>query len=432
MSEWLAVEAIVRQREKEKNDKALAKISAENKRKGVHVAGKHVSRQTELDNGDMDNDVFDDQDFSDISDPGMDFDDDIMMGIQEEKDSGNCEDEEDPMEGDEDEYLKNERLGNTISEENLKDDKDFNEINDNEINLKNTEEEPKEIKETEKNEEKISKQLEENKTNSVQEDKLEEEKTKELIKEHEYNEEIPEGSNILQVAVEEPSFDEGNVVLELDENEPLSLQEHCFAESEPEQDQETGVTPDQGGMLLLSIKSSPSTSSYETVGNEFTEILEMAHNDGIPIDENVAEVAEMLTDDKDNDEHFEQAKLEDGEEEAIEAFELNDDDDEHENENNENLENDNSTRKYHSVEDVREMTKMTHAVIITEAASNDALECTDEPTEETSRKTSLISPMNEDITVVASLDALQEPKSACVSPASSNGGVYSVSLMNEM
>jgi hypothetical protein len=27
-----------------------------------------------------------------------------------------------------------------------------------------------------------------------------------------------------------------------------------------------------------------------------------------------------------------------------------------------------------------------------------------------------------------SLDALQEPKSACVSPASSNGGIYSVSL----
>jgi len=84
------------------------------------------------------------------------------------------------------------------------------------------------------------------------------------------------------------------------------------------------------------------------------------------------------------------------------------------------------------VEEEEEPSQPATAVIITEAASLDALDVDDDPTEEfTSRKTSLMSPLNEDITVVASLDALQEPKSACVSPASSNGGVYSVELLEQ-
>lgn len=37
--------------------------------------------------------------------------------------------------------------------------------------------------------------------------------------------------------------------------------------------------------------------------------------------------------------------------------------------------------------------------------------------------------LQEELVGQSSLDALQEPKSACVSPASSNGGIYSVSLM---
>ncbi|KAM7347779.1 small G protein signaling modulator 1 [Cochliomyia hominivorax] len=422
MSEWLAVEAIVRQREKEKNDKALAKISAENKRNGVHGSGKHVSRQTELDNGDLDNDVFDDQDFSDISDPGMDFDDEIMMGIQEEKDSGNCEDDEDVQEADEDGCLKKEHLETNVLMENddeeranagEEEDVNFNEITESKLSEELVSNESENINDNDKH---MHENVEENKVEVTCEEKLLETANKRESNNGSFD--YDDSSHVVN----------DNVVLELDENEPLSLQEHCFAESEPEQ--ETGLTPDQGGMLLLSVKSSPSTSSYETVGNEFTEMLEMAHHDGIPIEESVTEI---FTEHKDIEKRFDSDKVVNDdaeEEEALEAFELNDktnnNKDDNDIENNDNVEN---PRKYHSVEDVREMSKMTHAVIITEAASNDALECTDEPTEEISRKTSLISPMNEDITVVASLDALQEPKSACVSPASSNGGVYSCEFL---
>ncbi|TMW54284.1 hypothetical protein DOY81_000639, partial [Sarcophaga bullata] len=391
MSEWLAVEAIVRQREKEKNDKALAKISAENKRNGNQVTGKHVLRQTELDNGDVDNDVFDDHDFSDISDPGMDFDDDIMMGIQEEKDSGNCEDEEDLMEQDEEEFLKKENITNSIKEEEDNELKEQDEQND------------QEEEEEEEEEEEALEVNESSKECLTTEDPDSVVESQKAFKD-----------NKLEMTIDETA----HIVCDVEENEPLSLQEHCFAESEPE----AGLTPEQGGLLLLSIKSSPSTSSYETVGNEFIEMLEMTHDNGLPVEESVVEIfSEPSTVEE---QHFEQ-KSEEEEEEAIEALEMN----EIEQNNGHTVENE-SVRKYHSVEDVREMSKMTHAVIITEAASNDALECTaDEPTEDTSRKTSLISPMNEDITVVASLDALQEPKSACVSPASSNGGVYSCEFL---
>lgn len=163
--------------------------------------------------------------------------------------------------------------------------------------------------------------------------------------------------------------------------EPLRLQENCFGDSEPEN--ELALSLDgSGNILMLSIKSSPSTSSYETVGNEFADLVE--------------------------------GKLPEEEEEPLGQL-----------------------SKFHSADDVRledepeeESSQPATAVIITEAASLDALD--DDLTEEfTSRKTSLMSPLNEDITVVASLDALQEPKSACVSPASSNGGVYSVELLEQ-
>lgn len=42
-----------------------------------------------------------------------------------------------------------------------------------------------------------------------------------------------------------------------------------------------------------------------------------------------------------------------------------------------------------------------------------------------------LSPVEEDAALTQQLDSLQQPKSACVSPASSNGGVYSVSNMFE-
>lgn len=60
MSEWLAVEAIVRQRDKEKTAHAVAKLSSESgsgdKTKGIDI------------DGDIENDVFEDNGYSDLSD----------------------------------------------------------------------------------------------------------------------------------------------------------------------------------------------------------------------------------------------------------------------------------------------------------------------------------------------------------------------------
>lgn len=405
MSEWLAVEAIVRQREKEKNAKAMAKISAENNRKGG-ANEKHMCRQTEMDADDLENDVFDDHDFSDISDPGIDFDDDLIGHIQEEKDSGNCDDEE-LVEEEMDSMLK-EKQQNALNEQYME--REVEEAQ----NFKEDEvEEVKEVSEYDEVEEGEHGELE-------AEEALEVSETQEEIYDQEHNQRIevedatPEMEELH--SPDEVFYNRENVVLEFDEIEPLPLNEHCFAESEPE----NGLTPDQGGMLLLSIKSSPSTSSYETVGNEFTDMIEMTANEHeLEMEEEVATetaVAELSSQPDEIENPDEELATEAVEEDEVGGS---------------------SSRKYHSVEDMRSMsmddmcTQPTHAVIITEAASIDALECTDEPTDETSRKTSLMSPMNEDITVVASLDALQEPKSACVSPASSNGGVYSVSYSLE-
>ncbi|XP_061390968.1 small G protein signaling modulator 1 [Musca vetustissima] len=376
MSEWLAVEAIVRQREKEKNAKAMAKISAENKRKNE----KQVYRQTELDQDDMDNDVFDDHDFSDISDPGIDFDDDFTGHIQEEKDSGNCDDEE--LVEDEVEGMLREKEENRRNEEYVKEVGEDTDVIEDAAAVENEGEEG----------EKVEEALEVGEPDT--EDAVVEEVTqaKEEIIENEVDTAVDEA----EAEADDEAALQANrdkIIVALEEIEPLPLNEQCFAESEPE----NGLTPEQSGMLLLSIKSSPSTSSYETVGNEFTDMVEMTANE--------------------HDMDMEEVEVEVEEEEQEE----------------DGLSN--VPKKFHSLEDVRRAStddiysQPTHAVIITEAASIDALECTDEPTDETSRKTSLMSPMNEDITVVASLDALQEPKSACVSPASSNGGVYSCEFL---
>ncbi|KAH8314598.1 hypothetical protein KR074_009183, partial [Drosophila pseudoananassae] len=327
MSEWLAVEAIVRQREKEKTALAVAKLSAEQARQAaktantlnphqkltngcrqfdpeqdrgnVHNEGDEDDINLVLDEGE--NDVFDDNDFSDISDPG-DLFDEPELGKEAEED-------------------------------------------EQELNPKNQDSEANEDQAEEKPEQ----------------DNPEEERV------------IPQLSEQLVLEFQN-----------IDNMEPLRLQENCFADSETEN--ELGLSLDgSGNILMLSIKSSPSTSSYETVGNEFADLVE--------------------------------GKLTEEEEPLGQLS------------------------KFHSADDVRldaqedlepeeESSQPATAVIITEAASLDALD--DDLTEEfTSRKTSLMSPLNEDITVVASLDALQEPKSACVSPASSNGGVYSVELLEQ-
>ncbi|XP_017872241.1 PREDICTED: small G protein signaling modulator 2 isoform X1 [Drosophila arizonae] len=328
MSEWLAVEAIVRQREKEKTALAVAKLSAEQAQLANANANPHASSdlltngngQLELDNGgglaEGENDVFDDNDFSDISDPGDEYD-------------------EQPL-----------------------------------------------------NEEQPS---------------LETEQPAPVAEEKEAAEE-GEGVEEGEEAAELPAQLSGQVVLEfqnIDDMEPLRLHDNCFGDSEAEGD--LGFSLDgSGNILMLSIKSSPSTSSYETVGNEFADLT-----DAKVLDEAELEPEAVVNVDVD-------------EEMATDV----------ETDPNGQL------SKFHSADDVRhDEEHPATSVIITEAASLDDLDAQcndDEPTEEfTSRKTSLMSPLNEDITVVASLDALQEPKSACVSPASSNGGVYSVELLEQ-
>ncbi|KAH8266562.1 hypothetical protein KR018_001421 [Drosophila ironensis] len=320
MSEWLAVEAIVRQREKEKTALALAKLTAEQARLAAtsgnslnpHQKLTNGSRQLELeqtsrpDNGDDidgnlvldegENDVFDDNDFSDISDPGDLFDEP--------------------------------ELGQEAVE-------------------------------------------------------LEEEEPKKDLEEQERV--VPQLSEQLVLEFQN-----------IDNMEPLRLQENCFADSETEND--LGLDG-SGNILMLSIKSSPSTSSYETVGNEFVDMAEGKLEEEEPLGQlskfHSADDVRQLAGQEGDD--------------AEAELDLEPDQD---------------------LDPEEESSQPATAVIITEAASLDALD--DDPTEEfTSRKTSLMSPLNEDITVVASLDALQEPKSACVSPASSNGGVYSVELLEQ-
>lgn len=93
MSEWLAVEAIVRQRDKEKTAHAVAKLSSESSEHRIKLA---------LDqDGEIENDVFEENGFSDLSDP--EYDEPLDKSPPCEKpnrlnksstDSGNVPDEE--------------------------------------------------------------------------------------------------------------------------------------------------------------------------------------------------------------------------------------------------------------------------------------------------------------------------------------------------
>lgn len=64
MSEWLAVEAIVRQRDKEKTASAVAKLSSEGSEHQLKI--KQMVADAE---GEIENDVFEENGFSDLSDP---------------------------------------------------------------------------------------------------------------------------------------------------------------------------------------------------------------------------------------------------------------------------------------------------------------------------------------------------------------------------
>lgn len=74
-------------------------------------------------------------------------------------------------------------------------------------------------------------------------------------------------------------------------------------------------------------------------------------------------------------------------------------------------------------------TNLPHAVIVTDASIDIVnvrrLENQNSIDDENNGK---LTALQEEVAGQSSLDALQEPKSACVSPASSNGGIYSVSI----
>lgn len=338
MSEWLAVEAIVRQRDKEKTAHAVAKLSSESasgdKTKGIDV------------DADMENDVFEDNDFSDISDPG-DFENEknIEEKTNEETtpikkkpsrinksstDSGNVPDEE----------IKIDEDG--LDEESIKYNKDT-------IQLSNDDDDGDK-------DEKMN---------------IENMKDEKLIK-------------IDNIELISPSLD-GGMVLELKEN--------CFGDN------------NLGGKdLLMSTKSSPSTSSYETVGNEFIDlsgnnITEHLKDMKIPEFQSVDDIQMELTEIEDDSEKTQKLQEDDQQEEEEET----------------------PTSSSH------------HASVIVTKASIDIANMDNKEdgdgsntNDENYEKKIPMTPVQEELQNV--LDALQEPKSACVSPASSNGGIYSVRI----
>lgn len=70
-----------------------------------------------------------------------------------------------------------------------------------------------------------------------------------------------------------------------------------------------------------------------------------------------------------------------------------------------------------------------HAVIITDASIDIVAGQKNDKQDDQEKGQSTLSPLHEESNGHAVLDALQEPKSACVSPASSNGGIYSVRIL---
>lgn len=76
MSEWLAVDAIVQQREKEKTARAVAKLSS-----GSNSGQDKTVRNVDLETCDLENEVF--EDISDVSDPGdLEFEDDPRQQLE--------------------------------------------------------------------------------------------------------------------------------------------------------------------------------------------------------------------------------------------------------------------------------------------------------------------------------------------------------------
>lgn len=267
MSEWLAVEAIVRQRDKEKTAHAVAKLSSES-------GSDHKNKGVDIDVADGDNDVFEENEFSDLSDP-EDYDEETADKTLSPAKHCNGSAGVAPQ--------KPNRLNKISTDSGNVADEDLTKVDD--------------------------------------------------------ATPVAECSNIEM---------------------KLNISENCFAE----------LSPSSAAGISSSNKSSPSTSSYETVANDFTDLIEPIvkadHFDGVDV------MSEQLSPGNSR-----------------------------------------------------------HAVIITDASIdivNIPFDDDDTTTAaDSSNAESKLETLHEEITVNTVLDALQEPKSACVSPASSNGGIYSVS-----
>lgn len=272
MSEWLAVEAIVRQRDKEKTAVAVAKLSSES---GSDQQQK--AKQPDADN-DIDNDVFEENGFSDMSD-------------QEEYATGKRK--------------IRENLSEDVNPEVVIDKP--SRANKSSTDSGNVPDSADEETDNEKNDKNENAQMD-NDTHDSQ----------------------------LMTAENLPNLDSDK------ENDVFKL------------------AADETN----SIKSSPSSSSYETVANDFVDLTAQIQE----IEENEISISSPTT-------------------------------------------------------------NQPHAVIVTDASIDVVNVQRIEIREETdpNEKLSNLSPLQEEVAGQSSLDALQEPKSACVSPASSNGGVYSVS-----
>lgn len=251
----MAVEAIVRQLEKEKTAQAMAKLSCGS-------AGKQNGIELE---GDIDNDVFEENGFSDLSDP-------------EDYDEEQCDRE------------------------------------------------------------------------------------KALEKPNRVTKSSTDSGNVADVDVVVAKLDEDDVV------DVIELQDIVMVKSPSEIIANTIVDDIEAKGLVPSEKSSPSTSSYETVANDFNDMIE-------PFGE--ISPVETITDNAEED---------DGQIITITS-------------------------------------KNRHSVIITNAS----IDIVNGPGDLTGddAKTDL-TPLQEEVAALDALETLQEPKSSCVSPASSGGGVYSV------
>lgn len=266
MSEWLAVEAIVRQRDKEKTAHAVAKLSSES-------GSEHKNKGVDID-GEIENDVFEENDFSDLSDP-EDYDEETADKTTSPAKHNSAAAPQKPN-----------RLNKISTDSGNVPDEDITKTGDT--------------------------------------------------------------TPIAECCVPIEMRSNAAIVNSLAE---LSLS----AAGDP-------------ATSAASNKSSPSTSSYETVANDFADLIEPVVKE----------------------DHFE----------SIDVY-------------SEQLSPGNSR----------------HAVIITDASVdivNMPLDDDDTTPADSSNAESNLETLHEEITVNTALDALQEPKSACVSPASSNGGIYSV------